>query len=54
MLPYFGSTDIDFLAGHLFEAVGLLSKVFTNFDKATPVLQCLGKIHDMAKIPVFT
>ena len=53
VLPYFGTTDIDYLAGHLFEAIELLSKVFTNFGAATPVLQRLGKIHDMARIPVF-
>lgn len=54
VIPYFGRTDMDFLAGHLFDAVELLSKVFNSFEKATPVLQQLGKIHDLAKIPVFT
>lgn len=54
VLPYFGRTDMDYLAGHLFEAIELLSKVFTNFEAATPVLRRLGKIHDMAGIPVFT
>lgn len=54
VVQYFGRTDMDFLAGHLFDAVELLSKVLNSFEKATPVLQRLGKIHDLAKIPVFT
>ena len=54
VLPYFGRTDMDFLAGHLFDAVELLVSVFNDFDKALPVLRHLGKIHDNKRIPVFT
>lgn len=54
VIPYFGRTDMDFLAGHLFDAVELLINVVNDFEKALPVLRHLGKIHDNHKIPVFT
>mmetsp|Transcript_3234 Transcript_3234/g.7163 ORF Transcript_3234/g.7163 Transcript_3234/m.7163 type:complete len:1592 (+) Transcript_3234:138-4913(+) len=54
VIPYFGRTDMDFLASHLFDAVELLVNVFNDFEKALPILRHLGKIHDIAKIPVFT
>lgn len=51
VIPYFGNTEMDFLAGHLFEAVEMLANAMNNFDKALPVLQHLGKIHDRAAVP---
>jgi len=52
VIPYFGTTDMDFFAGHLFEAIELLANIMPNFEKAVPILHHLGKIHDRAKIPV--
>ena len=54
VIPYFGRTDMDFLASHLFDAVELLVNVFNDFENALPVLRHLGKIYDIQNIPVFT
>jgi nitric oxide synthase oxygenase domain/subunit/hemoglobin-like flavoprotein len=52
VLPLFGSTDMNFLAGHLFDAIELLVESFNDFGAANTVLHQLGKIHDNAMIPV--
>ena len=54
LIPYFGTTDMNFLAGHLFDAVELLVGVFNDFASAIGQLNTLGKIHDQAGIPVWT
>lgn len=42
VMPYFGRTDMDFLAGHLFDAIELLINVVDDFEKALPILRHLG------------
>ena len=37
VIPYFGTTDMDFLAGHLFEAIELLTEVLNNFEEVSRV-----------------
>lgn len=54
LFPHFGTTDINFLAGHLFDAIGLLVEVFNDFGSALAGLNHLGKVHDRVMIPVWT
>ena len=51
LLPYFGTTDMNFLAGHLFDALELLAESFNDFGGALGTLHHLGRIHDNARIP---
>jgi hemoglobin-like flavoprotein len=50
VIPFFGTTDMNFLAGHLFDAIELLVEVFNDFGNAIHTLKHLGKIHDNAKV----
>lgn len=52
LIPYFGTTDMNFLAGHLFDAIELLVEIFNDFGGALGTLQHLGKVHDAHAIPV--
>lgn len=51
VLPFFGTTDMYFLAGHLLDAIELLVESFNDFGGAISTLNHLGRIHDSARIP---